>query len=223
MYFLGLEIVRSKKGLNVCQHKYVIDLLIDADSRMRYALSKRTLLEATLVRASRAATVTTVDELMKQVAALKGDIASPSVVQEVPTTAYDVKKKPSDDLNHLKQAWPELIARITKASLQAGQYLRDTVPVSLTNTHLTIGLDPEFSTERSNLEHPRTLSLIQKTLTSFLHRTVAVNFSLLNERPSPMTTETSVKMGSEKEKYYKNPAVRSVLETFSGEITDIRK
>lgn len=201
----------------------VIELLIDADSRMRYALSKRTLLEAALVRASRAATVATVDELMKQVAALKGSPAAPQAVQETAESTYDVKKKPCDDLNRLKTAWPELIERITKASMQTGQYLRDTVPMSLTATHLTIGLDPEFSTERANLEHPRTLSLIQNTLATFLGRAVSVDFSLLGGDPEPLPTDVPPGADPKKKKYYTNPAVRSVLETFSGEITDIRK
>jgi DNA polymerase III gamma/tau subunit len=200
----------------------IIELLIDADSRMRYSLSKRTMLETALIRASRAATVATIDELMKQVAGLKSTASSPAAVQEDPAP-YDVKKKPTDDLERLKTAWPSLIEHISKGATQAKHYLTDTVPLSVSETHVTIGIDPEFSAERSNLENPRTLSLIQKTLGSFLKRPVSADFSILAGKPKLLPTDAPARGVLDKQKYYTNPSVRSVLETFSGEITDIRE
>lgn len=49
----------------------IVDILIKADGSMRYALSKRTMLETAMIRASRAATVVSVDDLLKQIADLK--------------------------------------------------------------------------------------------------------------------------------------------------------
>ncbi|MCC7300914.1 MAG: DNA polymerase III subunit gamma/tau [Verrucomicrobia bacterium] len=199
----------------------IIELLIDADSRMRYALSKRTMLETALIRASRAATVATIDELMKQVVALKAAPAV-SMAQESPAE-YDVKKKPTDDLERLKSAWAELIEHMSKGAPQAKHYLTDTIPLSASDTHVTIGIDPEFSGELSNLENPRTLLFIQKTLSSFLKRPVSVGFSILAGSLKCLPTDTPVQGLTDKQKYYTNPAVRSVMETFSGEIFDIRK
>jgi DNA polymerase III gamma/tau subunit len=200
----------------------IIELLIDADSRMRYALSKRTMLETALIRASRAATVATIDELMKQVVALKSIPASSTAVQEDPA-AYDVKKKSTDDLERLKTAWTSLIEHISKGAPQAKHYLTDTVPLSVSETHVTIGIDPEFAGERSNLENPRTLLLIQKTLSSFLKRPVLADFSILAGKPKPLPTDAPAPGAPNKKKYYESPSVRSVLETFNGEITDIRE
>ncbi|HNX53548.1 MAG TPA: DNA polymerase III subunit gamma/tau [Pontiellaceae bacterium] len=200
----------------------IIELLIDADSRMRYALSKRTMLETALIRASRAATVATIDELMKQVAALKTLPAAPAAVQEAPA-GYDVKKKPTDDLEPLKAAWPTLIEHISKGAPQAKHYLTDTVPLSASETHVTIGIDPEFAGERANLENPRTLLLIQKTLSAFLKRPVSAGFSVLAGKTKPLPTDAPVQGIQDKQKYYSNPSVRSVLETFSGEIIEIRE
>jgi DNA polymerase-3 subunit gamma/tau len=200
----------------------IIELLIDVDSRMRYALSKRTMLETALIRASRAATVATIDELMKQVAALKTLPAAAPAVQEAPAE-YDVKKKPTDDLEPLKTAWPTLIEHISKGAPQAKHYLTDTVPLSVSETHVTIGIDPEFANERANLENPRTLLLIQKILSAFLKRPVSADFSVLTGRPKPLPTDAPAKGSLDKQKYYNNPSVRSVLEAFSGEIIDIRE
>ena len=49
----------------------IIDALVETDGRMRYALSKKTLLETGLIRCSRAAETATINELLKQVADLK--------------------------------------------------------------------------------------------------------------------------------------------------------
>lgn len=200
----------------------VIELLIDADGRMRYALSKRTLLETALIRASRAVTVATIDELMKQVAALQSLPAATSIVPEEPE-GYDLKKKSADDLERLKTEWIRLIEHISKGISQAKHYLTDTVPLSVSETHVTIGIDPEFSGERSNLENPRTLLFIQKTLSAFLKRPIAADFCVLAGKPKPLPSDAPVPGRADKQKYYQNPAIRSVLETFSGEIIDVRE
>ena len=49
----------------------VIDGLVEADGRMRFALSKRTLLETGLIRCARAAETVTINELMAEIATLK--------------------------------------------------------------------------------------------------------------------------------------------------------
>ncbi|MBC8206401.1 MAG: DNA polymerase III subunit gamma/tau [Kiritimatiellales bacterium] len=201
----------------------IIDLLIDADGRMRYALSKRTLLEAALIRASRAATVATVDELMQQVAALKGGDGA-AAVNEAPVD-YAVKKKPSDDLERLKTAWPQLIAHLSKGLPSAHQYLIDTAPVSVTDTHVSIGIDPEFAQGKGSLDNPRTISFVQKTLEGFLKRAVSVNFQPLEGQAAdaPLPADQPTGGSLDKTQYYDNPAVRSVLETFNGDIEDVRK
>ena len=201
----------------------IIELLIDADSRMRYALSRRTILETALIRASRAATVATIDELMQQVAALKGGTAAPDAVRDPLAPGGEVKKKPGNDLERLKQAWPELTGHIARGAPQSKQYLSDTAPLSVSDTHVTIGIDPEFAGELPNLEAPHTHSLIRKTLSSFLKRPVSAGFTVLPVGPRPLPSDTAEPDAPDRKKYYDNPSVRSVLEAFSGEITDIRK
>ena len=49
----------------------VIDGLLETDGRMRFALSKRTLLETGLIRCARAAETVTINELMAEIATLK--------------------------------------------------------------------------------------------------------------------------------------------------------
>ena len=51
----------------------IIDNLIDTDSRMRYALSKKTFLETGLIKCSRVAETMTINEIVKELAELKKD------------------------------------------------------------------------------------------------------------------------------------------------------
>ncbi len=54
----------------------VADQLAEMEDKLRYVLSVRTLIEMTLIRASRIATVASIEELMRAVRALKGSVAS---------------------------------------------------------------------------------------------------------------------------------------------------
>ena len=54
----------------------VVETLIDLDERIRVALSRRTLLEAGLIRASRSATATPLVEILRRVTALQKELAA---------------------------------------------------------------------------------------------------------------------------------------------------
>ena len=57
----------------------VCDQLAEMEDKLRYVLSARTLIEMSLIRASRLATVATIDELMKAVRAMRGEKAENAV------------------------------------------------------------------------------------------------------------------------------------------------
>jgi DNA polymerase-3 subunit gamma/tau len=201
----------------------IVELLIEADGRMRYALSRRTLLETTLLRASRAATVATIDELMRQVAELKTLPTVPENAVQDMTADYSVKKKSSDEFERLKSSWNELMAHVAKAAPQLHPYLADTAPVSVSETHVEIAIDPEFAKERATLEHPHTLMLLQKILGAFLKRPVSASFSIPASNDRPLPSDIQAPDSKDWKPYYNRPAVRRVIEAFSGEIIDLRK
>ena len=61
------------KGVDPGRVFAICDLLADMEDKLRYVLSVRTLIEMSLIRASRIATTATVEELMRAVKALRGD------------------------------------------------------------------------------------------------------------------------------------------------------
>ncbi len=204
----------------------IVDLLIDADSRMRYALSKRTLLEASLIRASRAATVATIDELMQQIATLKGSSAvapAPTVVAQQPPGKKREKPLNDDPLADLKKVWAELIKQTTQNVPLVQRYLLDTDPLSLSNTHVTIGVDPEFDRERDSSKALNTHLFVRKALSIFFEHPIPEDFDIQIVHTQLIPVSKQIKNSSDKQIYYDNPSVRNVLETFNGDIIDIRK
>ena len=213
----------------------IADILIEVDSRMRYALSKRTLLEAALIRASRAATVATIDELMAQICALKASgvtvaaAATPAVSAATLATpaaapAEDPSvKKFSEDLKTLKRGWNKISGRLSRSVPEAAAHLKDTAPDSVTETHVTIGVDPEFANERDMLMKSRIIVPMQKLLEGLLKRPISVDFSVLPPKAEAKVVPVGVAVKGDKEEYYKIPAVKMVIETFSGDIAEIRK
>lgn len=72
----------------------IADQLADMEDKLRHVLSVRTLIEMTLIRASRIATVASIEELMRAVRALKGPVAAPPQTVPVPPAA-DTPPRPA--------------------------------------------------------------------------------------------------------------------------------
>ncbi len=87
----------------------VIDGLVETDGRMRYALSKRTLLETGLIRCARAAETVTLNELMAEIATLKkkGDSLTETAPYQTEEEMQPTKKpesKPDEPILEAKPA-----------------------------------------------------------------------------------------------------------------------
>jgi len=219
----------------------VIDALVETDGRMRYALSKKTLLETGLIRCSRAAETVTLNELLKQVAELKKNFKSgqptSGIVAETPPQVYSAdsqKKKPEvDEVALLLNVWADIISHISKSDPLSGRYFHDTLPLRTDATHLVVGYDPEFSNELERFDNPRTKLTLARAVEQRLGRMLGVLFEPLKSdqlrRPLPAEQEVSTAETASKEartgeaKWYANPVVKTVVEAFNGEISEIRE
>ena len=82
-------LVEQAKGIDPGRVFRVCDQLAELEDSLRYALGARTLIELSLIRASRIATTATIEELMKAVRALKssGAGSAPAAVSAAPVAA----------------------------------------------------------------------------------------------------------------------------------------
>ncbi len=217
----------------------IIDALVETDGRMRYALSKKTLLETGLIRCSRAATTVTLNELLKQVAELKKNFKSgitPGVISETPAQSYTVdpqKKKPNvDEVKRLTSCWKDVIEQVSKAEPLSRRYFLDTAPLRTDAIHLVVGFDPEFASEKERFDNARTKLALTRVVEKHIGRMLGVVFEpfkpgsrkpLPADHVVPTATADPAQKPDELQKWYANPVVKTVVETFNGQITDIRE
>jgi DNA polymerase III gamma/tau subunit len=216
----------------------IIDALVETDGRMRFALSKKTLLETGLIRCSRAAETASINELLKQVAELKknfksGDIA-PRISPEpsAPTvgeTDLQKKKAPLNEVKLLSSHWKEVVERVSKADPLSRRYLLDTVPLRTDARHLVVGFDPEFAQEKERFDNARSKLTLARAVERYVNRMLGVIFeplpaSACKSLPAdhPMEGKPPPKLSGEA-KWYANPIVKNVVEAFNGEISDVRE
>ncbi|QBG46597.1 DNA polymerase III subunit gamma/tau [Verrucomicrobia bacterium S94] len=218
----------------------IIDALIETDGRMRYALSRKTLLETGLIRCSRAAETATINELLKQVAELKKNFKSGGALAGSPSettvsfgTAGQKKKiAPAGEVELLLKKWHEIIRQVGKADPLARSCLLNTAPLQTSETQLVVGYDPEFSKDRDRLEDSRAKLALTRSVEKYLGRMLSVTYEPLKaDDPRPLPADRSVSnSGSEntvmltkEQQWYANPVVKMVVDAFNGEITDIRE
>ncbi len=181
----------------------ITDLLIEAEPRLRYALSRRTLMETTLIRCARAAVTVSIDQIIERLDALGAGssddpplaltpaqaapqvpaAALPSVPPPVavkavpPPTTVDV----SEACDRLSAAWHEIVEAVGQMAPMARGALLDARPLAVTAKQVTIGLDPEFADDLKRLDHPRTHRALQRVLKDRLGCSLAVELRLMTE------------------------------------------
>jgi DNA polymerase-3 subunit gamma/tau len=189
----------------------IMEVLTEAESRLRDATSKKIFLEVALLRAIQARNAVSLDSVLKQLNQLRqqGGEANPAPSVAVPTASSPVARRPAETnsaprqpaaapapaatvpaLNEaprevpagLDSLWPALMDTVTRARPMLKGYFAQAFPVSLAKNLLTIGFDPEFADQMDLVNSPATVALLQTKLGELGHPNVAVKFTKA-ERP----------------------------------------
>ena len=100
-------LVEQARGLDSGRVFRVCDQLAEMEDKLRYVLSVRTLIEMSLIRASRLATTATVEELLKAVEALKsGEVVPPAPSEAKPVVFTRQQLLDDPKLNSLLSIFP---------------------------------------------------------------------------------------------------------------------
>ncbi|HEY5621951.1 MAG TPA: hypothetical protein VIR77_05055, partial [Pontiella sp.] len=164
-----------------------------------------------------------------------GSPAAPGVAE--PSAAYDAdaqkKKRPAgNEIELLLKNWHRIIDQAGKADALSKSYLLNTAPVRADQTHLIIGFDPEFAADRQRLEDDRTRLVLSRAIDKYLGRMLSISYEPLkpdDRRPLPTDKPAGEQASGEQQeltgmaKWYANPVVKTVVDAFNGEITDIRE
>lgn len=178
----------------------VVTVLSEAEDRMRFALSRKVLLETALIRCGRAATVVTLEEILEKINALRteggthasarpevrqrdgaGFVARRPAAAAKPEPATAVVKEaaiPDADVQvaRLRHEWPDVVAHMGKVSVGSAAVLRATVPLGVTDTHVRIGYAAEFGEAMANVRATRPQMALRQMLKRILGRDVLVDF-----------------------------------------------
>ncbi len=180
----------------------VVDILTEAENRIRYALSPRTLLETVLIRAARAVKVLSLDEITAELQRLQrlladgaatdmttaetsapvGRVAERAAVKSIPQNngpqqnndpePRAVAAAPEDEVRFLEKNWHDLVEKFGRGAPLAKSLLLDAKPLSVSASSVVIALDPEFASNRDKLVIPRVMRALEVALSDLLRRTV---------------------------------------------------
>jgi len=178
----------------------ILEVLTDAELRLRDATSKKILLEVTLLKAIEARTAVNLDSVLKQLNQMRGGQSAAGVPPASQTTgshSVPPATRPAPKTRTVHQAaaaepgasaeptpvsadlaglWAKLVEVVGRVSPFTRSYLVDANPVSFENNILTIGFDPEFEDHLGLVDNARNHTLLQTKLTELGHANAQIKF-----------------------------------------------
>ncbi len=222
----------------------MIDELVSAEGRLRYALSKRVFFEIALIKAIKARELVGLEGVLQKLNELKAQLATGAV-----TTTLATGREPSPPPcgqnsapavappSSLEEAWAYAVEHLGKVTPLAKTYLVGTRPLRLDGNILVIGFAPEFADRREFVNTGRNLELLQNKLKEKLRQEVAVKFEVaeLDHPASPASPSPTAQPPARTappprvpgalglEEFRNDPLIKKALEIFKGQIVEVRK
>ncbi|MCA1809486.1 MAG: DNA polymerase III subunit gamma/tau [Kiritimatiellia bacterium] len=217
----------------------MIDVLMDTADRLRFALSRRTLLETALIRCARLARTVSLQSILEQVRELQARLgsapAAPAPSAPAHAKSSELPLKPArdevpppaptaaDELELLKEKWPALLDQVGRAAIRARGALLDAAPLTVLPDKVVIGIDREFADRIELLEQPRSKLALQKALAAVLRREVAVDFETSARSAAPPASGGRSSGRGDIRKWMEDKSVQKVLDVFNGSILEVRE
>jgi DNA polymerase III subunit gamma/tau len=177
----------------------VLEVLSDAELRLRDTASKKILLEVTALKAIEARNAISLDAVLKQLNQLRGGQSSagvspvspaserrpparlepaqqqpagPDAVAPISAAPAETSPVPAD----LATLWSQLVEAVGRVSPFTRSYLVDANPVSFVKNVLVIGFDPEFEDHLGLVDNARNHTLLQTKLAELGHPNCQIKF-----------------------------------------------
>jgi DNA polymerase III gamma/tau subunit len=172
----------------------IAEIIAEAEDRMRTALSRRTLLEVTLIRCARAAKAVSLDEVLQRVNALRGGgyEAPPARADSVAEAELKLTDEPNpdlrpgadagreersgEDLRRLEAGWRKVVEKVGSLAVGLKGLLVDAVPAAVSGDTVTIAFDPEFESEIGQFDVHRNRHAMEIAVASVLGRKLKLAF-----------------------------------------------
>jgi len=204
----------------------ILEVLTEAELRLRDATSKKILLEVALLKAIEARNGTSLDSVLKQLNQLRGQSgaggtpalkqteAAPAAerrtlarhetqgakpIQRLADAVVGAPTAPAEAVPvsaDLTELWTKLIEAVGRASPFTRSYLVDANPVSFEKSILTIGFDPEFEDHLGLVDNARNHALLQTKLAELGQANIQIKFVKVEASAVRTPQSTSVTPGT---------------------------
>ncbi len=164
----------------------LMEILTEGEGRWRDAVSKKILLEVTLLKAIQAREAIGLDAVLRQLHQMRQEEAAPAsapptaapppavalreaappgeTTEALPAQASTPPPPPAQG-GDVATLWPNLLEAVGRVSTFTRSYLAKAFPVRLDDKHLVIGFDPEFADQLPLVDNPRNQAILQTKLT----------------------------------------------------------
>jgi DNA polymerase-3 subunit gamma/tau len=193
----------------------ILEVLTDCESRLRDAISKKILVEVSLLKAVQARNAVSLDAVLKELQQLRatgGDAPTAIAAPAPPPATRTAARPPANDPavpmlqetpappeapaagapapavnGSLDELWAALLEAVGRASPFTRSYLLEAHPVSFEKGVLIIGFDPEFANHLELVDNSKNRDLIHTKLRELGHPQAQVKFIRAEapERPRP--------------------------------------
>ena len=194
-----LEISEAEKTAIVAQSPQVstdaltrvMEVLTEAEGRLRDAASKRIFVEVALLKAIQALNAISLDTVLTQLQQLRTEGGGqPSPAAAAPATAprpVGLARAPAAEAappaatteatdTRLDVLWRDLLEAVGRVSNFTRSYLLEAHPVSLARNVFTIGFDPEFADKIDLVDNAKNHDLLRTKLKELGHPDVQIKF-----------------------------------------------
>ena len=217
----------------------IMEVLTDAEAKLRDVASKKIFMEVTLLKAIDSRKAVSIDVVINQLQQMRGTPGPAAATGEVPRAAPALAKATkmamSIAIPHapegLQQLWPAFVEAALRTSRLGFAFLAHGEPVSLEKQVLTIRFPAE---EAGHLEIVDTKTL-QAKLAELGHPNTQVKFILAESLPVRATApapvvaappapkkENPVPQKLSVEEFKNDPLIQKALEIFRGNIVEVR-
>ena len=165
----------------------IMDVLTDAEMRLRDASSKKILLEVALLKSIEARKAASIESVLKRLQELRDDtVAAAPQASATPVRATPepppISRSSAPDVAApaaaagIEVLWAKVLESVGRASPFARSYLLEAHPVSFANNLFTIGFDPEFEDHIALVDNARNHTLLQTKLSELGHPNTQFKF-----------------------------------------------
>lgn len=184
----------------------ITEILVQTTDRLRYALSRKTLLEAALIKCAGASSMVSLDAVIARINELKQAMAadaradgeppepvgSPALRREAVAVESSISSRMNtaeEELLLLKKNWRSVVEYVGRIATLAKNALLDAEPIAVDGDVVTIGFDREFADRVQQIEHARNRNALHEALKRELGRPVLTELKLVNSHPGEKPDE----------------------------------